>query len=321
MFEDRIPELWADSAALQPLLLQSAVAVGKYGGVLAAMEGSGQFWGSLGLVHVMRLYPDEVRSVGADEFLWLSGAEAGTVAAVPQAQRVLRWHAAFGATWQNLQRRPMLNTGVLEKMLGMVHGRAKRVRSARREGMTLTEHMRRLDHFLHLDSRFDPMVRSLAAADELRRLKPFPQDSESVADLLPSLNIALEYGLELPLLDVSGEFSRSNGSVRARLQGLADGLHSTIDAVSDIRRMARQAYSRSLDLLPARMQSQALFEVVFSRPTLKVRDLVDGGIVQRQTAAEYLRALEEARMLRSRRVGREVLFRNELLCEYLLDLR
>lgn len=320
MLDNSLADWMERSSELQSQLLQAAVSIGKFGGVLGAMEKPELFWGTLGLVHTMKLHEEAVDSVGANEMLWLSGAESGVLAGSPEIQHVMRWFEAYGPAWQTLRRRPMLNTAVLERMLSMVYGRSKRVRAASRGGLSLSEHMRRLDHFLHLDSRLDPIVRSLAAMEQVRRLRPFHQGSDIVASLLPALNIGLEYGLDLPLVDVTGRFAAPNQNPDEQLRALADGLQATSGAVMRINRLTRQAYERSLELLPARMQSLDLFKVVFSRPTIKVRDLVEAGIVQRQTAAEYLRTLEEVRMLQSRREGREVLFRNELLCEYLLEL-
>lgn len=62
--------------------------------------------------------------------------------------------------------------------------------------------------------------------------------------------------------------------------------------------------------LPGRVYSKELIELLFEQPYCKVKFLVDRDIAKRQTAAEYLRELEEAGILKSKRVGRENLFVN-----------
>lgn len=57
--------------------------------------------------------------------------------------------------------------------------------------------------------------------------------------------------------------------------------------------------------------------MLFRQPYAKTRFLVDAGIAERKTAAEYLRGLEEIGLLRSRRVGRELLYLNVRLYELL----
>ncbi|MEX0770182.1 MAG: hypothetical protein WD035_05590 [Balneolaceae bacterium] len=71
--------------------------------------------------------------------------------------------------------------------------------------------------------------------------------------------------------------------------------------------------------LPGRVYSKELIELLFEQPYCKVKHLVDRGIVKRQTAAEYLRELEEAGILKSKQVGRENLFLNVRLYELLTE--
>ena len=67
--------------------------------------------------------------------------------------------------------------------------------------------------------------------------------------------------------------------------------------------------------LPGISTRRSLIEVVFRQPYSKTQFLVDAGIAERKTAAEYLRRLESEGILRSQRVGREVLFLNTRLYE------
>lgn len=62
--------------------------------------------------------------------------------------------------------------------------------------------------------------------------------------------------------------------------------------------------------LPARVYSKELIELLFHQPYTKGQFLVDAGIAERQTAAEYLKFLEEIGILKGQKIGRENLYLN-----------
>jgi Fic family protein len=71
--------------------------------------------------------------------------------------------------------------------------------------------------------------------------------------------------------------------------------------------------------LPDRVYSKELIELLFEQPYCKVKFLVNRGIAKRQTAADYLRELENAGIVKSKQVGRENLFLNTRLYELLTE--
>ncbi|MHB1054350.1 MAG: hypothetical protein ACYC51_09395 [Thermoleophilia bacterium] len=69
--------------------------------------------------------------------------------------------------------------------------------------------------------------------------------------------------------------------------------------------------------LPARVYSKELIELIFRHPYTKGSFLVEAGIVKRQTAAEYLKELERAGILKSHKTDRQVLYLNVKLFKLL----
>ena len=69
--------------------------------------------------------------------------------------------------------------------------------------------------------------------------------------------------------------------------------------------------------LPARVYSKDLIELIFRQPYTKGQFLVDAGIAERKTAADYLKALEDVGVLRNQKVGKENLYLNVRLYELL----
>jgi hypothetical protein len=66
-----------------------------------------------------------------------------------------------------------------------------------------------------------------------------------------------------------------------------------------IRNLLDITLEKARKKLPPHVYSKELIELLFYQPYTKVRFLVDAGIAQRQTAAEYLQALETNGILKS----------------------
>jgi hypothetical protein len=69
--------------------------------------------------------------------------------------------------------------------------------------------------------------------------------------------------------------------------------------------------------LPSRVYSKELIELLFHQPYTKGEFLVGAGLVKRQTAADYLKALESLGVLKSYKVGKEKLYLNVRLYDLL----
>lgn len=65
------------------------------------------------------------------------------------------------------------------------------------------------------------------------------------------------------------------------------------------------------------MYSKDLVELIFRQPYTKGQFLVDAGLAERKTAAEYLKAMEDTGILRQQKVGKENLYLNVRLYELL----
>ncbi|MCE5254194.1 MAG: hypothetical protein LLG45_08335 [Actinomycetia bacterium] len=84
-----------------------------------------------------------------------------------------------------------------------------------------------------------------------------------------------------------------------------------------IRDLMEQTALRAKQLLPPRVYSKDLIELLFYQPYTKVQFLVDAGIAKRQAASSYLKELEQIGVLTSHKLGRENLYLNVALVELL----
>ncbi len=287
--------------------------VGEYKGVIRSTENADALLPVFALAEV---YHALGSNVDFDELLWYSAAEPGKQKGAG-FDDIIRWRDAYLTLWNGLKMRPVINTSLLQKFMASALGRNKQVRKSADSKMSVSERMKQVDVFLNLDSTHPVVIRNLIAADSIRRIKPFHDDGDPLVKLLPGLLIALEYELPIPLLGYSKSALSHTDTVDRHFEAFSDGIATTLDLIIDLRDVRNQAFERSKDLLAARMQSGELFDLIYSRPVLKVRDLVEAGIVKRQTAAEYLKSLEDVRLLRSRAIGREMMYRNEQVVEIL----
>jgi hypothetical protein len=69
--------------------------------------------------------------------------------------------------------------------------------------------------------------------------------------------------------------------------------------------------------LPKRVYSKDLVELVFRQPYTKGQFLVEAGVAERKTAADYLKQLEKIGVMKASRVGKENLYLNVKLYELL----
>ncbi len=86
--------------------------------------------------------------------------------------------------------------------------------------------------------------------------------------------------------------------------------------ILDIRDLLDATIARVRSEVP-KVYSKELVELLFYQPYCKIAFLVQAGIAKRQTAAFYLRSLEDAGILTSEIIGRERIFLNLSLLELL----
>ena len=83
----------------------------------------------------------------------------------------------------------------------------------------------------------------------------------------------------------------------------------TINKVNAIRKLLEETITFVKKKKPD-IYTKELIELLFDQPYCRIATLVDGGIVARKYAAIYLRELEKIGILKSEKVGREVIFKN-----------
>lgn len=101
------------------------------------------------------------------------------------------------------------------------------------------------------------------------------------------------------------------------LNSIKETSGKTADKIIQIKELFEKTVIETKKKLPTKVYSKELIELIFAQPYSKVEFVVTAGIAKRQTAAEYLKELEKIKILKSRKVGKEVLYLNVMLYELL----
>lgn len=190
------------------------------------------------------------------------------------------------------------------------------------------ERLRRLlanwEGFLHEAQDLDPLVRMAAGHYQFEAIHPFTDGNGRTGRVLNSL-LLVEMGLlPSPILYLSRFIIAHKEDYYRRLLAVtSDGawepwLLFMLEAVEEtsvwttakigaVRGLARHTREWVREKLP-RIYSRELVDVLFEQPCCRIANVVDAGVVERQAASRYLKALAGVGVLREEIVGREKLF-------------
>ena len=191
------------------------------------------------------------------------------------------------------------------------------------------------ERFLHEADELDPLVRMAACHYQFEAIHPFHDGNGRTGRVLNILFLVEQGLLPLPILYLSRYIIANKGEYyRLLLAVTRDGAWEpwliymlraveqtaawTTAKIGAIRRLAAETADFVRAELP-KIYSRELVDVLFQQPYCRISNLVEEGIVGRQAAARYLKALAAAGVLREEAVGREKLFLHPRLLTLLTE--
>ncbi len=194
--------------------------------------------------------------------------------------------------------------------------------------------LQNLVDFLREPGDLDPLIRMAVAHYQFEAIHPFNDGNGRTGRILNILALVQAGLLDIPVLYLSRTIIASKQEYYRRLRAVTEAqdwegwLLYMLAAVEETARWTtgrilavRELFEATTEQcrreLPGRVYSKELMELIFTQPYVKVKFVVDAGIVSRQAAAEYLRGLEKLGILESERRGREVIYRHPALLELL----
>jgi Fic family protein len=269
----------------------------------------------------------------------------------PATKEVLRYREALWQGFNRIKKNARLNADLfvnlvqtikedalgIRNRLGTVIGnaRTREVIYTPPEGERVIHRMLdELERFIHAADTLDPLVKLALVHYQFEAIHPFFDGNGRTGRLINILFLIHKGLLDLPVLylskyiiDRKPEYYRrlrrvtENGEWEAWVLYLLEALENTSvftrQRILAIRKLLDETLELAKRKLPARVYSKDLIELIFHQPYTKGQFVVEAGLAERQTAAEYLKELEGIGVLVPRKVGRENLYLNVKLYELL----
>lgn len=197
----------------------------------------------------------------------------------------------------------------------------------------LRELLTNWERYVHSEAPIEPLVRLAVAHYQFEAIHPFTDGNGRTGRVLNSLLLVQLRLLQEPILYLSRYIIRNKPDyyrllldvTRAEawepwvlyiVRGVGETARWTIAKI-DVLCALEAATADHVRAVAPKIYSRELVEALFVQPYSRIATLVERGLVKRQTAAAYLRALVEAGVLREQQVGREKLFLNTRLLQVL----
>ncbi len=189
------------------------------------------------------------------------------------------------------------------------------------------------ERFLHDARDLDPLIRMAVAHYQFEAIHPFTDGNGRTGRILNLLFLVEQELLELPVLYLSRAIIRRKPDYYRLLLSVTtagaweDWILYVLGAVDETARWTTdriraigRLMQETADYVRARTSatySRELIELVFVQPYCRIKNVVEAGLAQRQTAAVYLKELAAAGVLEEVKAGREKLFINPRLMRLL----
>lgn len=186
--------------------------------------------------------------------------------------------------------------------------------------------LKNLEEYMGAADSTDPLVKLALIHYQFEAIHPFYDGNGRTGRIVNVLYLILQGLLELPILYLSSYIINhkaryytllrsvtTEGSweewILYMLDATEQTAYETIGNVNKIKTLLQATIEKVRARAP-KIYSKELVELLFHQPYTKIGYLVDNGIVARKAAGLYLRELERIRVLRSIRIGKEVIFLN-----------
>lgn len=189
------------------------------------------------------------------------------------------------------------------------------------------------ERFLHDATDVDPLIRMAVAHYQFEAIHPFTDGNGRTGRILNLLFLIETSLLDLPILYLSRAIIRrkadyyrllsevtATGAWEAWILYMLGAVEETAHWTTERSFAIRQLMDSTADYVrtyAAGAYSRELVELIFVQPYCRIKNVVEAGIAQRQTAADYLKQLSDVGVLQEVKAGREKLFVNPRLMRLL----
>lgn len=199
----------------------------------------------------------------------------------------------------------------------------------------IREKMTDWERFINEPTDLDPLIVMALAHYQFEAIHPFSDGNGRTGRVLNILYLVQKNLLDLPVLYLSRYIIKNKSEYYSSLMGVtreadwitwikfmlnavsetAEWTKNKVLAIRGLERQTIEAMKESPEM--KKMYSRELVDLIFSLPYVRIQNLVDGGIAQRQAASKYLKCLTSNRILTELQTSKEKLFVNYQLLDLL----
>lgn len=261
-------------------------------------------------------------------------------------KEVLNYREALWAGFGLVKKKEMITVRDLVKLQEIVVGNTAGIRkqagTALRNSRTgeiiytppsgkqlLEEKLKNLEKYVNTPDDTDPLIKMAILHYQFESIHPFYDGNGRTGRILNVLFLILNDLLELPILYLSSyiithkkQYYEGLDKVRAKndwetwiiymLDSTEQTSKSTIHLMKAIKRLLDQKIVLVREKCP-KIYSKELVESLFTQPYCRISTLETSLGITRFTASKYLKQLEKIGMLKSEKIGRDVLYINKPL--------
>lgn len=191
--------------------------------------------------------------------------------------------------------------------------------------------------FLHSENEIDPLIKMAVAHYQFEAIHPFTDGNGRTGRILNILYLIEKNLLTIPVLYLSRHIIQNKNEYYEYLLNVTlkeewepwiiymlTAIESTskwtchkIEAIIKLMMETREYVKNKLP----KIYSRELVDLLFSQPYCRISNVVEAGIVKRQTASEYLKALSSINILNEIELGKEKIYMNPRFMEILRNDR
>jgi Fic family protein len=193
--------------------------------------------------------------------------------------------------------------------------------------------MKNLEEYLNLEDDVSPLIKMAVQHYQFESIHPFYDGNGRTGRIINVLYLILHHQIESPILylsayiiDHKADYYRLLQEVRTKgnweewilfiLKGVEDTAAKTIRQIKEINKLFDKTREK-IKATDGLTFNKELLELLFEQPYCKIEYLVERLKISRITASKYLKELEKAGILKSRKVWKETLYINTALFELL----
>jgi Fic family protein len=265
-------------------------------------------------------------------------------------KEVLRYREAALYGFQFIKRKEYLNTNAIIEIQKILEGNTSGIRklpgTALRNSATgkviytppddheaILKLMKNLEDYLNEKDDIPPLIKLAVQHYQFESIHPFYDGNGRTGRIINVLYLILHGLLDSPILYLSSyiiknksEYYRLLQEVRTKgiweewvlyiLKGVEQTAKEAINQIQEIKKLFSSTQEK-MKKKAERSYSKELLELLFEHPYCKIEYVTDRLKVSRITASKYLKDLEGAGILETKRIWKEVLYINTKLFDLL----